>query len=84
MSTLEDIKKRDIVIELVCRELESAVYKYGDFKSAHDGYSIILEELDELWDLIKTNQGNTNRAKKEAIQIAAMAIKYAMSYGTIK
>lgn len=47
--------------------------------SAHEGYGVILEELDELWEHVKTKQKNRDLAamRKEAIQVAAMAIRFA-------
>jgi hypothetical protein len=40
------------------------------------GYAVILEELDEMWAEIKQN--NTNRAREECVQVAAMAIRFLM------
>jgi len=39
----------------VLDELESAEEKFGPFNSAHEGYAVILEELDELWEAVKIN-----------------------------
>ena len=38
----------------VIPELRKATEKFGKFNSMHEGYAIILEELDELWTCIKT------------------------------
>lgn len=48
------------------------------FSCAHEGYAVILEELDELWDHVKTNQGkrDLDKMRKEAVQVAAMAIRF--------
>ena len=56
-------------------EVNRARSKFPDFHSAHEGYAVIKEELDELWDEIKQNGGN-ERMKAEAIQVAAMAIRF--------
>lgn len=48
--------------------------KFGSFSSPHEGYAVILEELDEAWDEIKAN--NTVRAVEEMVQVAAMAIRF--------
>lgn len=63
----------------VCKEVESATSKWPKFNSAHEGFSILKEEVDELWDEVKVNQKNRNllTMRKEAIQIAAMAIRFA-------
>ena len=57
-------------------ELETAQRKFSNFASPHEGYAVILEELDELWELIKRNHGRADDAHQEAIQIAAMAMRY--------
>lgn len=62
----------------VCPELRSAIKKYPKFNSPHEGYSILLEEVDELWEEVKIKQGKRDPEKleKEAIQVAAMAIRF--------
>lgn len=61
----------------VMKELMRAVMKHGPQKSPHEGYAVLLEEVDELWDEIKRDGGGRNAAARaEAIQIAAMAIRY--------
>ena len=34
-------------------ELHRASEKHSAFHSGHEGYAVILEELDELWDEVK-------------------------------
>jgi RNAse (barnase) inhibitor barstar len=65
----------------VIAELKRATEKFGEFQSCHEGYAIILEELDELWDVIKNNEGKCGEMKRyrlmeEATQVAAMAIRF--------
>ena len=62
------------VVGLVLEELDRATAKFGAFNSTHEGYAVILEELDELWDEVKANR--TDRACAEAVQVAAMAIRF--------
>lgn len=59
-------------------ELRRAREKFpGNQNSAHEGYAVILEELDELWDEVKGNDLKRNeRMRAEAIQVAAMAIRF--------
>ena len=58
------------------RELAQSKMKHSEmFNGAHEGYAVILEELDELWDDIKLNNSLLAQ-RKEAIQVAAMAVKY--------
>lgn len=50
------------------------------FNSAHEGYGVLLEEVDELWTHVKTKQKlrDIEAMKKEAIQVAAMALRFAV------
>jgi len=64
----------------VIEELKNACAKWPAFNSAHEGYAILLEEVDELWEHIKTNQNKRDigAMRGEAIQIAAMAMRFAL------
>lgn len=44
----------------------------GEFNSTHEGYGVMKEEFDELWDKIKDNAPG-DRLSKELVQIAAAA-----------
>lgn len=55
-------------------ELARAREQFADFTSPHEGYAVLREELDELWDEVKAN--NIERARAEAIQVAAMALRF--------
>lgn len=71
--------KLQLLINDVVAELDRAVGLYGEFNSAHEGYAVILEELDELKEEVWLKQSlrSKDRMRAEAIQIAAMAIKFA-------
>lgn len=61
----------------IAEEVKRATVKHGAMNSPHEGYAVILEELDELWEHVMADTGRSEGAKKEAIQIAAMGLKYA-------
>jgi len=61
---------------LVLSELERAVQTYSAFNSAHEGYAVILEELDELWEEIRKRNPDPHRIQKEVVQVGAMAIRF--------
>ncbi len=44
------------------------------FHSPHEGYAILKEEVDELWEAIKKNDADGTR--EEIIQVAAMALRF--------
>ena len=59
-------------------ELKKACSNYPPFHSMHEGYAVILEELDELKEAIWKSKGVRLNpvAAKEAIQVAAMAVRF--------
>ncbi len=46
--------------------------------SAHEGFSILKEEVDELWDDVRgpDDSGRAARMRAEAVQIGAMALRF--------
>lgn len=70
----------EITTEQVLSEVKRAKGMFPqDFVNQHEGYAVILEEFDELWDEVKKNQKNYDlpAMRKEAIQCAAMCIRFA-------
>ncbi len=69
-----------ITASYLVEELERANSIYGtSFNSPHEGYAVMLEEMDELWAEIKKKEPDKERMRAEAIQVGAMAIKFLMS-----
>ncbi len=62
-------------VELQRRELESARAKHGKQASVHEGYAVLLEEVDEFWEEVKKKRSerSTDLMVAELVQIAAMA-----------
>lgn len=58
------------------QEIDNSRSRHGEFTGSHEGYAVLLEEVDELWSEIKKRERNFNTMEKECIQIAAMAIKF--------
>jgi hypothetical protein len=60
-------------------ELIRAYSMHGPVQSLHEGYAVILEELDEAWDEIKkkSSKRDMQNLLREFIQIGAMAQKVA-------
>ncbi len=67
-----------ILLGKITGEFKRANAKYPRFASRHEGYAILKEEVDELWEEIKRKPEATdmNKVKEEAIQVAAMALRF--------
>lgn len=71
----------DRVLYDIDAEVCEAVEAFPPMNSAHEGWAVIKEELDELWeDVRRKNDGSdptrTADMRKEAIQVAAMATRF--------
>ncbi len=83
----ETLKIREAVIEAVMaaeRELTRAMSIHPSLNSAHEGYAVIKEELDELWDEIKKRSSirDNDRMREEAVQVAAMGLRFVVDVCT--
>lgn len=67
-----------LAIERIAREYIDAIETEGKIKSAHEGYAVILEELDELKKIVwqKPKDRDIERMRKEAAHAAAMALRF--------
>ena len=65
-------------LQEVQTEFERASSLYPKFNSAHEGYAVLLEEVEELWDEVKKSPKRRDPAKmkEEAVQVAAMALRF--------
>ena len=57
-------------------EYARAMDKFPAFNSVHEGYAVMLEEMDELWDEIKRKDMSHEAIRKEAVQVGAMALRF--------
>ena len=74
--TVQDMR----AINDVADELNRARWIFhGTFASAHEGYGVLLEELRELETEVfkKRERRDVALMRKEALQVAAMAIRFA-------
>lgn len=68
----------DAAVEEVAAEVARAMAKFDSFNSPHEGWAVIKEEMDELWEHVRANTARSGQARTEAIHIAAMAVRYAL------
>jgi hypothetical protein len=69
----------NVFVEYVRAELIIAREKYRPMASAHEGWAVLREEVDELWDEVrkKPSQRSTLAMYHELVQISAMAQRMA-------
>ena len=66
------------IIKDVEKEVDRAISLHQPFNSPHEGYAVLLEKVDELWDEVKKNHSRRDKdlMRTEAIHAAAMAIRF--------
>ncbi|KPQ06166.1 MAG: hypothetical protein HLUCCA12_12000 [Rhodobacteraceae bacterium HLUCCA12] len=72
---------RAIALE-IAEEVERADTKHPPLNSPHEAWSVIYEELEELREHVRADTGRGPEARKEAIQIAAMGLRYVLNLCT--
>ena len=82
MSTTEQTR---LFLAEVAREVERARSLHPQIHSAHEGYAVILEELDEFKAEVWKKQARRNPAAMltELIQCAAMCARVAVDIGLL-
>ncbi|HYE35487.1 HU family DNA-binding protein [Methylocaldum sp.] len=60
-------------------ELQKSIATFPELHSLHEGYALIQEELDDLWDEVKVDDETS--AVDEALQVAAVAVRFAVELG---
>ena len=77
MNRSELLKAQNAVTEVI-EEYGRATKSNGAFNSAHEGFAVLLEEVDELKAEVWKNRKTRDLVlmKKEAVQVAAMAIRF--------
>ncbi len=60
-------------------EISSADQCHGKYNSFHEAYSVILEELDEFWEIVRQKSADRDRqnAYAELVQIATACMRAA-------
>jgi NTP pyrophosphatase (non-canonical NTP hydrolase) len=58
--------------------LDGDASKYPLFRSAHEAYGVLIEEVEEVFDHVrkKPHKRNMEELEVELIQVAAMAVKF--------
>lgn len=61
-------------------ELSEAEHLHGPFASLHEGFAVLLEEVEEFWEEVRKKEEHRqyDTIVKELIQVAAVAMRLAM------
>lgn len=63
--------------DAIIKEYDRANSKFPAMRSWHEGFAILKEEVDELWDEIKAHPPQCEDfIKRECTQVAAMALRF--------
>lgn len=68
----------------VREEYAKVTEKHGPtYASVHEGWAIMFEEVDELWEEARKKSKNRDfvNMREECVQIASCALKFALSFG---
>lgn len=71
------IDKLDDFLQAVGAEVQRAksIHK-SEFHSVHEGYAVIKEEIDELWNECKVKHPDQEKLTEETVQAAAMLARF--------
>lgn len=66
----------------VAMEVDRAASLHAPMHNGHEGFAVLKEEVDELWDEVKKNprkhMDRNALMRTEALQIAAMAVRFVL------
>lgn len=68
--------EKSTALKMVEAEVKFTEEERSSMFTPHEGWAVIKEEMDELWEEVRSGQGTTHRGVTEAVQIAAAAIRY--------
>lgn len=71
----------------VREEYARVAKEHGEhYHSAHEGWAVMFEEVDELWEEVRRKRKNRDpkAMRAECVQIACCALKFALSFGKEK
>jgi hypothetical protein len=61
---------------LVNEEIAVALAKFPPFNSPHEGFAVLKEAVDELWEEVRRKGVTKSALRAEAVQVAAMAQRF--------
>lgn len=76
--TQTQLNNLDTILSDIRKEVIRASTKHPPLNSFHEGYAVLFEEVDELWDEVKLQTGKRNleNMRTEAAQVGAMSVRF--------
>jgi hypothetical protein len=70
-------KSVEEIVQYVLREVASSSMDNPPMRTLHEGFGVLIEEVDEFWEEVrkKRNARDIEKIRKELIQVAAVAVK---------
>jgi hypothetical protein len=70
-------------IKTIITEYNHTIIKHAPFHSTYEGWALIKQKVDDLWEEIKKEESSDSREvmMKEAAQIGAMAMRFIIDLG---
>lgn len=84
--TVQDIgERKPCFLSAVAAEHAEATAKWPELNSLHEGYAVLAEEVDELWDHVreKESKRDWSAIRVECVQIATVAMRIAAELAEI-
>ena len=75
--TVARLEDMEVFLHEIEDEYIRARQKFDAFNNAHEGYAVMLEEVDEVWSEVK-HKTTYQHFREELIQVAAMAMAMAL------
>lgn len=69
-----DLGTQSPIVLAILAELDFARGRFERFNSAHEGFAVLKEEVDELWDSVRNNSALGQM--RECVQVAAMSLRF--------
>jgi hypothetical protein len=69
--------------DLLDTEMRHAFNKFGPYHNGHEVYGVLYEELAEFFDHVRDNTANEPEAAYELVQLAAVALRYAIETSNV-
>jgi hypothetical protein len=80
---MPEVSLSDAFVVDLCQEVIRAESLYPALHSYHEAYGVLAEELAEFFDHVRTKDAQRNpiKARRELVQLAAMAFRAARDLG---